>query len=1115
MRVPRLLFGFIALLCAIGISDASTVICEPEPGSGPDDEADPPGPYGYHTTNSVPFLPSWDYWYEVTPGAGESINYFELYTGVQYDSELDFFLHCYQPAGWTNGVSTSLAYGKTIFWTNVSGNALSGAVTGVFGFDHRNEAVWGEWSAQGSGVVVDSSTNHVSETNGYGYLVHVPGDNTLGHAEVFVATNGAHVYPFTNWATAARDFVSALDAAGEGGIVYVSNGTYRVTNEIVVGRSMTIRSMNGPGETVVDAGSGAITTRCFSLISSGAVLRGFTIRGGSAVDDGGGVLIGMLCTVDDCIIESNTARNGAGLYVYYGWGSRVQNCIIRNNSARDSAGGFYAGAGTTITNCLFVNNYAASNAGGLSILYGEVSDCEIRGNTALANAGGARADGAASFRNCLIVENSCSGNGGGVYFARPGEVVSCTVASNSAGVRGGGVFSTAYVAENPPGCLYYSSGGTVRNSILHGNTAPADPNCAHVDFNWIYDHVCAVPRPLGFGNLDVNPRFAAGSYRLSSDSPCINAGSNKTWMAGAADVYGEARITWDVVDIGADEFASEPLACRFDVARPSGVSPLTNVFAAQVQGTNTAGVFYRWDFNGDGIDEASGYGLAVVTNVFSGYSNVSVQITVTNSAGEIAAHRKDNCVRTGPAEVYVSLASASAYPYESWGTSATALQDAVNVAVDGSVVFVSNGVYAVTNEVRVGDGASIVGVGGAQAAIVDGRGSNRCFYLNHERAVVDGFTIRNGKAQASQGFPNGSGGGVFVDCGGTLRNCAIVSNNAAATTVSGYGGGGVYCWQGGLVENCRLQGNTSGHDGGGIECWHGGTVRDCLIDGNTTAVGGGGALFEGDSVMESCTIVSNTAGWYGGGTYSYFGGEFRHCIISSNNAPYDSGESLLVNVVKHEPQKGNQGYFRSCIPEGDPEDPLDDRFNLVIDPRFRSVAARDYRLATNSPCIDVGINASWMAAALDLEGKPRIINGTVDIGAYESIPASLDSDNDAIPDWWEWDWAHSLTNMDASGDEDDDKFINLFEYQAGTRPLDADSFLGLLTPLTRFTEDGIVVQWQSSSNKSYRLERATNLVTGFNGTAADDIPASPPMNIYTDTTAVLNGPYMYRVRTLQ
>jgi len=61
--------------------------------------------------------------------------------------------------------------------------------------------------------------------------------------------------------------------------------------------------------------------------------------------------------------------------------------------------------------------------------------------------------------------------------------------------------------------------------------------------------------------------------------------------------------------------------------------------------------------------------------------------------------------------------------------------------------------------------------------------------------------------------------------------------------------------------------------------------------------------------------------------------------------------------------------------------------NLVYDsakPLFTNAAKGDYRLSENSQAIDKGKNAfvpAWLTT--DLAGNSRIINGTVDIGAYE------------------------------------------------------------------------------------------------------------------------------------
>jgi hypothetical protein len=56
--------------------------------------------------------------------------------------------------------------------------------------------------------------------------------------------------------------------------------------------------------------------------------------------------------------------------------------------------------------------------------------------------------------------------------------------------------------------------------------------------------------------------------------------------------------------------------------------------------------------------------------------------------------------------------------------------------------------------------------------------------------------------------------------------------------------------------------------------------------------------------------------------------------------------------------------------------------NIIVDPKF--INASDFRLATGSPLIDIGVNNPLGGlTALDLEGLARVYSGTVDLGAYE------------------------------------------------------------------------------------------------------------------------------------
>ena len=59
-------------------------------------------------------------------------------------------------------------------------------------------------------------------------------------------------------------------------------------------------------------------------------------------------------------------------------------------------------------------------------------------------------------------------------------------------------------------------------------------------------HTCTPDAMTGTGNITQDPAFEApdeGSYRPGACSPCINAGANRDWMAGALDLDGKPRLT--------------------------------------------------------------------------------------------------------------------------------------------------------------------------------------------------------------------------------------------------------------------------------------------------------------------------------------------------------------------------------------------------------------------------------------------------------------------------------------------------------------------------------------------------------------------------------------------
>lgn len=200
------------------------------------------------------------------------------------------------------------------------------------------------------------------------------------------------------------------------------------------------------------------------------------------------------------------------------------------------------------------------------------------------------------------------------------------------------------------------------------------------------------------------------------------------------------------------------------------------------------------------------------------------------------------------------------------------------------------------------------------------------------------------------------GGGIHIrgDSEATLDN-NIFANN----TGSNAGGGLVINSTRDVVVNNNLFiDNRSQGPGGGIYTFGGGgKIVNSTFVGNSSPEAGSGITVENGSDL----VVANSIVWQ---NRSQAGGEQ---IFSKQGRPEFADSLLVVNnsIV----QNGFSGAG-----EG----------NLDEDPQFVDSEADDYRLRSESPGIDTGENQEENTL-LDLADNPRIINGLVDLGAYEFL----------------------------------------------------------------------------------------------------------------------------------
>ena len=125
--------------------------------------------------------------------------------------------------------------------------------------------------------------------------------------------------------------------------------------------------------------------------------------------------------------------------------------------------------------------------------------------------------------------------------------------------------------------------------------------------------------------------------------------------------------------------------------------------------------------------------------------------------------------------------------------------------------------------------------------------------------------------------------------------------------------------------------------------------------------------------------------------------------------------------------------------------------------------------------------------------------------------APTDVDNDGIADDWEIANFGSITVTDGSGDQDNDGFVDLYEYIAGTQPTNSSSCLRI---------DGAAVvnagsyelTWPGVSGKTYDVLYKTNLSDSVWLTNATDVAGSEPLTVTTHSVAGPRAFFILRVK---
>ncbi|MGO8902250.1 MAG: beta strand repeat-containing protein [Isosphaeraceae bacterium] len=630
-------------------------------------------------------------------------------------------------------------------------------------------------------------------------------------------------------------------------------------------------------------------------------------------------------------VTGGYSANGGGLY-NNGGTAMLNNCTVSGNSASNGGGGLDNNGGTaTLTNCTVSYNSASNGGGGLDNNGGTatLTNCTVSGNFAGNGGGGLENNGGtATLTNCTVSGNSATNSGGGLENnggAAMLTLTNCTVSGNTAGYYGNG------------GGLYNKGGtATLTNTIVAGNTA---------------------------GTAGTGPD-ASGVFTSQGNNLIGETDGSSGWVG--SDLTGTIAQPLNPL-----------LAPLGNYGGPTQTMALLPGSPAIDAGDDAAAASLTTDQRGVGFPRILGSHVDI-----GAYEATPPDSFVVTTAADVVD------ANDGVTSLREAILAANADPNLTTITFAPSL--------DGTPIVLTAG-----GDLDVSTNVTIQGNGAANTIIdASGLGDRVLQVLPGGDLTLDGVTVTGGNE--STGTGGGTGGGILND--GTLA----VTNTTISGNMATYQGGGIFNNGTLVVTSSTFSGNgRNNSDGGGIANFgtlavtsstfsdnagqEGGaifnsqgqaTVTNTTISGNTSDMNGGGIFNQSTLAVISSTIFGNTAVALvgGGGIFNVNTATVNNTIIAgstagdlisfgslsgTNNLVQDGTGTGLVNTITGDPLLG----------------PLQNNGGPT----------QTMALLPGSPAIDAGNNAAASGLTTDQRGTgfPRVLNMTVDIGAFESSPIAL------------------------------------------------------------------------------------------------------------------------------
>ena len=703
-----------------------------------------------------------------------------------------------------------------------------------------------------------------------------------------------------------------------------------------------------PGTYVENINLGGKNIKVRSSDPTSATIRSATIIDGNQA----GPVINLAGSESlACIIEGLTIRNGKALQGGGISGHSAHATIRYNNIVQNAAEGDHA------------------SGGGVAAINGVVHDCLISTNTASSRGGGIYGCDTRIYNNIIEYNSVVSGSyqsqniGGGIDGCR---TVKCNIIRHNNAVFGGGASYNFYVLDNIIHHNSAVSGAGVHAvfSFLGGNTIAHNTASGEAGGFLESDNYAWVVNNILWGNTA--PSMPQTNTPVPRFYCCIEG-----WSGGGLGT------------INSDPLFVNPAAEDF---RLQAVSPCRD----------TGSTWYEWAspfcdalkncrVAGSAIDMgAVEYGATLdsdsdlLADTAEAGNSCNASVADTDGDGlidglEILRGTPPNISQPAPG---ISIASGQS------------VQRALFLAYPNETITLAPGTYT-ENLFSLSKDFTVKSQNPSSSAIVtstilDGASRQSVIYqTSHFNTTVyfKGLTIQNGLAAI--------GGGIRCNASVYVEDC-VIRNNVATNQ----GGGGEALNS--LFARCIIENNTAPTAAG---LAYGSANRTIIRNNVATGTGGGinyGFLFNsilydnqanvgGGSANTSayfCVFYNNTAASSGGGMDG--ASDMINSIAWNNSAPAGAQINGVSNVEYSCIQNGAGGGIA----------------NISADPRFVQASSRDFRLKSDSPCVDTARHSGYLDGAVDFLGNPRPVNlpgitggdgSAYDMGAFElqALPSAV------------------------------------------------------------------------------------------------------------------------------